>query len=203
MQLYKAVIFDFGGVLIDWSPYFLFRKLMNNDTEIETFLQEIDFRAWNTECDKGLPFTESVEELCRRYPHRADLLHTYNERWLETLGCVHDATVSVLKSLVDQRVPVYGLSNWSSEKFAVVEPRYEFFGWFKDKAISGREKTAKPDPQLARILLERNHLNPAECVYIDDSEDNIRMGRQIGLDCVQYRSSAQLRDELIKWGFNL
>jgi len=199
----KAVIFDFGGVLIDWNPYYLLRKVMVNDTEIEGFLQEIGFKAWNYECDKGLLISESVEELCRKFPHRADLLRTYNERWLETLGRVFEKNVETLKTLKEQGVPVYGLSNWSADKFAIVEKHYEFFGWFIDKAISGREKTAKPDPKLAQILLERNHLNPVECIYIDDSEDNIRMGRQVGLQCVQYRSEAQLHDELIKRGFEL
>jgi 2-haloacid dehalogenase len=199
----KAVIFDFGGVLIDWNPYYLLRKVMVNDTEIEGFLQEIGFKSWNYECDKGLSISESVEDMCRKFPHRAELLHTYNERWLETLGRVFEKNVETLKTLKDHGVPIYGLSNWSADKFAIVEKRYEFFNWFIDKAISGREKTAKPDPQLARILLERNHLVPADCVYIDDSEDNIRMGRQLGLNCVLYRSSAQLREELIKWGLNL
>jgi 2-haloacid dehalogenase len=199
----KAVIFDFGGVLIDWNPFYLLRKVMVNDTEIEGFLQEIGFKAWNYECDKGLSINESVEDMCRKFPHRAELLHTYNERWLETLGRVFEKNVETLKTLKDHGVPIYGLSNWSADKFAIVEKRYEFFNWFIDKAISGREKTAKPDPQLARILLERNHLVPADCVYIDDSEDNIRMGRQLGLNCVLYRSSAQLREELIKWGLNL
>jgi 2-haloacid dehalogenase len=199
----KAVIFDFGGVLIDWNPYYLLRKVMVNDTEIEGFLQEISFKAWNYECDKGLSISGSIDDMCRKFPHRTELLRTYNERWLETLGRVFEKNVELLKTLKDRGVPVYGLSNWSADKFAIVEQRYDFFNWFVDKAISGREKTAKPDPQLARILLERNHLKPSDCVYIDDSEDNIRMGRQLGLNCVLYRSSAQLREELIKWGFNL
>jgi 2-haloacid dehalogenase len=199
----KTVIFDFGGVLLDWSPYYLLRKVMTNDTEIAALLVEIDFTNWNRECDKGLPFTESTEDLCRRFPHRAEVLRIFNERWLETLGCVFEKNVEILKALKAQGVPLYGLSNWSSEKFALVEPRYEFFSVFIDKAISGREKTAKPDPQLCRILLQRNRLDPAECVYIDDSEDNIRMGSQLGLNCILYRSSSLLREELIKRGFNL
>jgi 2-haloacid dehalogenase len=199
----KAVIFDFGGVLIDWNPYHLFRKIMVNDTEIECFLQEIGFKAWNVECDKGLPFTASLEELCREFPHRANLLHAYNERWLETLGSVFEANVTILRRLAAQGVPLYGLSNFSAEKFALTEPRYDFFKLFKDMVISGREKTAKPDPRIYRILLERNQLKPGQCVYIDDSEDNIRAGRSLGFNCILYGSSLQLRRELRKMGFDL
>lgn len=199
----KSVIFDFGGVLLDWSPYYLLRKVMANDTEIETFLVEIGFKTWNHECDRGLPFSESTAELSRKFPHRAEVLQIYNERWLETLGCVFDKNVEILKALKAQGVLLYGLSNWSAEKFALVEPRYEFFKCFIDMAISGREKTAKPDPHLCQILLQRNRLIPAECVYIDDAEDNIRMGRQLGLNCIQFRSSAQLREELGNFGFTV
>lgn len=203
MTDYKAVIFDYGGVLLDWNPYHLLRKIMPNDTEIERFLQEISFKEWNYECDKGLSFSESTEELCRKFPHRADLLRIYNERWTETIGCVFEANVATLKALVDRGVPVYGLSNWSAEKFALVEPQHEFFTWFKDMAISGREKIAKPDARIYRLLLERNHLNAAECIYIDDSEVNVRAGRGVGLKCIQYGSSQQLTGELTQLGFSV
>ncbi len=199
----KSVIFDFGGVLLDWSPYYLLRKVQTNDTEIAAFLQEIDFWTWNLECDKGLPISDSIEDMCRKFPQRAELLRIYNERWLETLGRVFETNVELLKTLASQGVPLYGLSNWSPDKFAIVEITYDFFAVFKDMAISGREKTAKPDPTLCRILLQRNSLDPSECVYIDDSEDNVRMGRQLGLNCIQFRSSAQLREELIRLGFRL
>ena len=199
----KSVIFDFGGVLLDWSPYYLLRKVMTNDTDIAAFLQEIDFWKWNVECDKGLSISDSIETMCRKFPNRAELLHIYNERWLETLGRVFETNVALLKELSAMGVPLYGLSNWSPDKFAIVERTYDFFSVFKDMTISGREKTAKPDPTLCSILLQRNALNASECIYIDDSEDNIRMGRQLGLNCIQFRSSAQLQEELIRLGLGL
>jgi 2-haloacid dehalogenase len=203
MTQYNAVIFDFGGVLLDWNPYYLLRQIMTNDTEIAALLQEIDFKAWNHECDSGRLISEAIEDLCVQYPHRAEVLHAFNDRWMETLGRVYEKNVEILRSLAAQGVPLYGLSNWSADMFAKVEQEYDFFSVFKDMAISGREKTAKPEPKLAHILLKRNHLNPAECIYIDDSEDNIRMGRQVGMECIQYASSAQLREELIKRGFSV
>ena len=199
----KAVIFDYGGVLMDWNPYYLLRKLLPNDTEIARFLEEINFSYWNYECDKGYPFAQVVEELSQKFPHRAEVIHQFDVRWLETIGGVFSGTEEILKSLKSREFPIYGLSNWSDEKFDLVRPKYEFFNWFNDMVISGKEKVAKPDPAIYQLLLSRNHLDPRECIYIDDSETNIRTGRQLGLNCVQYQSSGQLREALAGFGLSL
>jgi 2-haloacid dehalogenase len=203
MSEYKAVIFDFGGVLLDWNPYYLFRKLMSNDTEIEHFLQEIDFNNWNYEFDKGYPFAQGVADLCQKFPARAELIHQFDARWEETIGSPFHGTIDVLKQLKENGVPLYGLSNWSVEKFSLVRPKHEFFNWFKDIVISGEEKIAKPDPRIFEILITRNHLVPGECIYIDDSNANIQVGNKVGLKTIHFKSSQQLREELVKHGILL
>lgn len=203
MENIKAVIFDFGGVLIDWNPYYLFRKVMVNDTEIERFLQEIDFKTWNYEFDKGYPFDKGVEDLCQKYPHYAELIRLFDERWMETLGVPFDATVDILNKVKATGMPVYGLTNWSVEKFDLVRPQHQFFDLFEDMVISGKEKIAKPDPRIYKLLLQRNNLNANDCVYIDDSEDNIRAGRKVGLKTIHYQSSRQLKEALGSFGVQL
>ncbi len=196
MNKINSVIFDYGGVLIDWNPYYLFRKLMVNDTEIANFLQEIDFKYWNYEFDKGYPFERGIAELALKYPHRAELLKTFDERWIETIGALFDETIDLLKEVKAKGYRVYGLSNWSREKFRLVRPQFEFFNLFDDMVISGEVKAAKPDLRIYQALLERNHLQAEECLYIDDAEDNIRAGRQVGINTIQYQSSRLLRDAL-------
>ena len=203
MDKIKAVIFDFGGVLIDWNPYYFFRKVMVNDTEIERFLQEVNFKDWNYELDKGVPFKQGVEELCRKFPQRAELIRLYDARWEETLGCVFAATVELVKKVKYSGLPVYGLSNWSVEKFALVRPKHDFLNWFEDIVVSGEVKLAKPDPRIYQLLLQRNGLKPEDCLYIDDSEDNIRGARQVGLNVIHYQSSRQLQNELQKFGLEI
>ncbi len=200
MNKINAVIFDFGGVLIDWNPYYLYRKLLVNDTEIARFLQEIDFKTWNYEFDKGYPFEQGIAEMMSKYPQHSELIQIYGERWLETIGVTFDETIQLVEEVKDKGYRVLGLSNWSVEKFKIVRPKYEFFNLFEDMVISGEVKTAKPEARIYQILLERNHLNAAECLYIDDSEDNIRGGRQVGLNTIQYQSSRLLRDALQAYG---
>jgi 2-haloacid dehalogenase len=192
----KAVIFDYGGVLIDWNPYYLYRKVLTNDTEIARLLQEIHFSEWNYSFDQGYPMALGIAEMCRKYPEHAEMIRLIDEHWLETLGATFDANIALIKEVKASGRPVYGLSNWSSEKFSLVRPCYPFFELFDDMVISGEVKIAKPDPRIFRLLLERNGLNAAECIYIDDSEDNYRAASQVGLQAIHYQSSGQLRREL-------
>lgn len=200
MEKIKAVIFDFGGVLIDWNPYYLYRKVLTSDTEIARFLQEIHFSEWNYSFDQGYPVALGINEMCRQFPQYADLIRQYDERWLETIGEIFSANIDLVKMVKAAGTPVYGLSNWSSEKFNLVHPRYEFFNLFNDIVISGMVKIAKPDPRIYTLLLDRNALEAKECIYIDDSAENYHAARQVGLQAIQYRSSQQLRRELQSYG---
>lgn len=193
----KNVIFDFGGVLVEWSPYLLYRKLLPNDTEIERFLQEVQLKEWNLSFDQGYPYKMGIEELCRRYPQRAELLHAFDERWAETLGVAFEANIDLIKELKANGVPVYGLSNWSAEKFPIACQIYPIFDLFDDKVISGDVKITKPDLRIYKLLLERNSLKAEECIFFDDSEENCRAARQLGIDAVLYQNSKQIRQELV------
>lgn len=197
MDNIKAVIFDFGGVLIDWNPYYLYRKVIPNDNEIASFLHETGILDWNYTFDQGYPFSLGIAELSRRFPQHAELIRMFDERWLETLGTTFDATIELVKAVKARGIPVYGLTNWSSEKFEQVRPQYEFMNLFADIVVSGVEKIAKPDPRIYTLLLERNGLNAVDCLYIDDSKENCRTARQIGLHTVEYQSSQRLKEELI------
>ena len=201
MAKINNVIFDFGGVLIEWNPYLLYRKVLPNDTEIERFIQEVHLKEWNISFDQGYPFELGIAEMCRRYPDRSDLIRMFDERWNEMLGVTIDANIQMIKELKTLGIPVYGLSNWSAVKFAETRKRYPFFDLFDDRVISGEVKISKPDPRIFNLLLERNHLNPAECIFIDDSEENCRAAHRLGMTTVLYQSSRQVRQELT--GHNL
>lgn len=200
MENIKAVIFDFGGVLIDWNPYYLYRKVLPNDTEIAGFLTETGLLDWNYTFDQGYPFNRGITELSRRFPQYAELIRMFDERWSETLGSTFDATIDLVKGLKQKGLPVYGLTNWSAEKFKQVRSQYEFMNLFDDIVVSGEVKIAKPDPRIYTLLLERNGLKAGDCLYIDDSKENVRGARQVGLQAIEYQSSAQVRQILASQG---
>jgi 2-haloacid dehalogenase len=197
-----AIVFDFGGVLLDWNPHYLYRKLFNNDASaIERFLTEIGFEEWNLRLDEGRPFSEGVAELSAQFPQYADLIRAYDECWEESIGGVIQPTLDIVHSLKRAGYALYGLSNWSAETFRRVRPTYKFFDLFEDIVLSGDVKLNKPDPRIYAVLLERAGRKAAECLFIDDSEENVIVASQLGFETVRFKSPEQLKKELDQRGF--
>jgi 2-haloacid dehalogenase len=194
-----AIIFDFGNVLVDWDPRYLYRKLLDGDQAIEQFLGEVDFFEWNLEHDAGRPFDESIAEMCARFPQYCDLIRAYDLRYEESISGPIWPTVKVLRRLKAAGYPLYGLSNWPADKFDLVRPKYEFFSWFDDIVVSGKVRIAKPDPRIFELLLERIGRPAHECLFIDDSPKNILVAQQLGFQTIRYISTEQLKQELEKF----
>lgn len=197
----RAIIVDFGGVLIDWNPRYLYRKLFPGDEPgMERFLAEIDFTEWNRQQDAGRAFSLAVAEHVKRFPSYAALIRAYDERWEESIaGPLHE-TVELLLPLKQAGFELHGLSNWSSEKFALVRPKYAFFQLFETILLSGDVKVVKPDPRIFRALLDRINRPAGECLFIDDSEENITAAQTLGFETIRFESAAQLRRELGRRG---
>ena len=192
----KAVVFDLGGVLIDWDPRYLYRKLLDDEAAVEEFLATVCTPEWNAEQDRGRPFAEGVAELVERHPVHAAAITAYHERWPEMLGGAVGGTVEVLAELRAAGVPVYALTNWSAETFGIARERFEFLSWFDGLLVSGEERMIKPDPAIFRLLLDRFGLDPGATFYIDDSPANVAAADRLGLDAVRFTSPAQLRRDL-------
>jgi len=196
-----AIIFDFGGVLIDWDPRYLYGKLFNGDLRAaDNFLNETHFFEWNLKQDAGRSFAEAVDEICGRYPQYCDLLRAYDTRYEESISGPIWPTVEILGSLKSAGYPLYGLSNWPAEKWRLVSPKYEFFCWFDDIVISGEVGLAKPDPRIFHLTLERIGRPASECIYIDDSAHNIEIADQIGFRTILFRSADKLTEQLQQLG---
>jgi len=196
-----VVIFDFGGVLVDWNPRYLYRKLFGDDEAgMERFLAEICTTEWNARQDAGRPWAEAVAELAAQHPAHAALIYAYHERWEEMLNGPIDGSVTILGELKQAGRPLYGLTNWSHETFPVARMRYPFFDQLDGIVVSGAERMIKPDPRLYARLLERYRIEPARAVFIDDNQHNVAAAVALGLGGIHFRSPAQLRVELTALG---
>ena len=193
----RAVVFDLGGVLIDWNPRHLYRTLFDGDDEaMELFLTTVTTPEWNLEQDRGRPFAVAIEELVERHPHHEAMIRAYWARWREMIkGPIHE-TVAVLADLQGRGIPLYALTNWSAETFAVARHEFEFLGWFEGIVVSGEERIAKPDEAIFRLLIERYHFEPEQTVYIDDSSANVEQARRLGLDAIHFTGAGHLREDL-------
>ncbi len=196
----KAVVFDLGGVLIDWDPRYLYRKLLADEAAVEEFLATVCTPAWNAEQDRGRSFASGVAELVERYPAHAAAITAYSERWPEMLGGDIGGTVELLAELRATGVPLYALTNWSAETFGIARERFGFLEWFDGVVVSGEERMIKPDPAIFRVLLDRFGLDPETTFYVDDSEANVAAADRLGFDAVRFTDPERLRRDLADRG---
>ena len=194
----KTVVFDLGGVLIDWNPRYVYRQLFDDEAEMETFLSGVCTPEWNVAQDAGRTIDEAVAEATSRHPEKAALIKVYYDRFDEMMAGPIDGTVDILARLHQRQTPCYALTNWSAETFPLARKRFDFLGWFKGIVVSGEEKLMKPDPAIYRLLLERFALAPQDTVFIDDSPRNVQAAAELGLHAVHFTSPSALNDELAR-----
>jgi 2-haloacid dehalogenase len=195
-----TVVFDLGGVLIDWDPRYLYRTLFDDDAEMEAFLATVTTPEWNLAQDAGRSWAEAIEELAARHPEHRERIEAYWHRWPETLGEAIEPTVRVLAELHDRGIRLLALSNWSAETFPLARPRYPFLEWFDGIVISGEERMVKPDPRLFAVLLDRYGVQPAATVFIDDQPRNVEAADRLGFRAIRFVDAATLRAELASLG---
>ncbi len=200
LQTVITVIFDLGGVLIDWNPRYLYRKLMKTEAEIDYFLSNICTLAWNAHQDAGRSFREATEVLQAQHPEHAEMIAAYYGRWEEMLGGAMEESVEIFRQVKRAGLPVYALTNWSAESFVPTKKRYAFLHEFDGIVVSGEEKIAKPDARLFHILLERFKIDATRAVYIDDSAANIATAKSLGFVTIHFQSAGQMRRELVEFG---
>jgi len=197
----NSVVFDLGGVLIDWNPRYLYRKLFNgNESAMEHFLATVCTSAWNEQQDAGRPFAEGCALLKAAYPSQSELIDAWFERYEEMLGGVIEGTVEILRELRSHEVAIYALSNWSAETFPTALRRFEFLQWFRGILISGDIKLVKPDPRIFRRLLRNFEIDPSRAVYIDDNPPNVKAAAALGMRAIHFTDAPRLRGELLRLG---
>lgn len=198
-----VMVFDLGGVLIDWDPRYMYRTLFDDKTEMERFLAEVTTPEWNQRHDAGHQWEDGVATLSAEHPEQADLIVAHYERWAEMLGGPIIGTVRILGGLRDAGYELHALTNWSTQTFPIALERYEFLGWFDTIVVSGEERLIKPDPRLYQILLDRIGHDSGSCIFIDDAARNVEAAARLGFDAIRFRSPRQLSDELAERGITL
>ena len=201
MKDIDTIIFDLGGVLIDWNPRYLYRKIFATEDEVEWFLNNICTSQWNDQQDAGRSFDEATQELIARYPAWEESIKAWYGRWQETIQGPIPGTVEILRSLKDSgSVRLFALTNWSSETFPWALRSFEFLQWFEGIVVSGHEHTRKPFPEFYKILFDRHGIDPRRALFIDDNIKNIEGARAVGLHTIHFQDPAHLEKFLLSKG---
>ena len=195
-----TIVFDFGGVVVDWDMRHLFRTVFDDETEMERFLAEVLTPAENLRCDLGTPLAEVVAGLVTRHPAHRLALEAWRDRWIETIPREVPGADQLLRDLKTAGYRLVGLSNFSNETFPLCRARYDVFDHFDDIVLSGNVGVAKPDPAIYLVMCERSSIRPEEAVFIDDSPLNVAGAEAVGMRALHFRGSEVLRDELARLG---
>ncbi|RYZ22426.1 MAG: HAD family phosphatase [Chitinophagaceae bacterium] len=194
----KDIIFDLGGVLIDWNPDYVFDKVFEGRPEDKKhFFENICTSDWNEEQDAGRSLHEATQLLVDRHPEWKEQVEAYYGRWEEMLGGPIKGTVDIFRRLKESgHYKIYALTNWSAELFPIALERYDFLHWFDGRVVSGEEKMRKPFPEFYRLTLERFGLDAANTLFIDDNLRNVKAAEELGIQCIRFESPEQLQQEL-------
>lgn len=192
----KNIVFDFGGVLVDWNPHHLYDKYFGSREKAEWFLNNICLYSWNLQMDGGKPFAEGVAELQAEHPEWNEAIAIYHTRWIEMMNGEIEGMASVIRRLKMAGYGVYGLTNWSAETFPMIRDTYPVFQEFDGIVVSGEEHLLKPDEAIYKCLLERYDLQAEESLFVDDNADNVAGARNVGMKAIQFTSAEELEREL-------
>lgn len=197
-----TVVFDLGGVLIDWNPRYLYRRLFDDEAAMERFLVEVCNGAWNEQQDAGRPWREAVDSLSAQFPQHAGLIAAYRDGWRDMLGGTIQGSVNLLAELKASGLRLYALTNWSHETFPLAKEieRFGFLHWFEGIVVSGEEQLIKPDPRIFQRLFERYSIDPARTIYIDDAKRNVDAAAAQGMHAWWFRDPEGLRGWLASYG---
>lgn len=199
MKQIKNIVFDFGGVLVDWNPTYLYSQIFSNEEEMNYFLENVCRYDWNLNQDAGYPIADATFDKQQEFPEYKDEIAMYYGRWDEMLGGTFDENTKLVKPLKD-KYKVYGLTNWSAETLPIAMERYDFFNHLDGIVVSGDEKLIKPDFRIYQVLLDRYDIKANESLFIDDNADNIKAAKELGFHTIHYTDGVILEDVMKEMG---
>jgi 2-haloacid dehalogenase len=195
MNNINTIIFDFGGVLIDWNPRYMYQDEFEEISEMEYFLSSVCTEDWNLQQDKGRSLAEATRILQDKFPEHSVKIKLFYDQWEKMIkGCIAQ-NVTILK-ILKEKYKLYGLTNWSAETFPIVFNRFSFFKLFDGIVISGEEKLIKPDKKIFELILDRYHLEAKNSLFIDDNVGNIKAAKEMGFETIHVQEKTNLRYEL-------
>jgi 2-haloacid dehalogenase len=194
MAKINTIIFDLGGVLIDWNPKYVYdEKYFDSEEKRLYFFENICTSEWNEEQDGGRSIVEATQMLVKQFPEWETSIRDYYGRWADMLKAAIPETVDIFRQLREGgKYKIYALTNWQAGLFDIALVRYNFLHWFDGIVVSGEEKTRKPFPEFYQRLLTRYNVNPAEALFIDDNLRNVKAAEDLGITAIHFQSPAQL-----------
>lgn len=191
------LIFDFGGVLIDWNPHYLYDSYFGDRAKTDWFLANICTMEWNGQVDAGKPMAEATAELVAKFPEWKKEIEMYFGRWIEMIGEAIPGMYELLLELKARGHRLFGLSNWSAETFVQIKEDFPALKLLEGMVVSGYVKCLKPSPEIYQLLLDRYSLKASDCIFIDDNAANVAGAEAVGIRSIRFTGASDLRKQLL------
>lgn len=197
MSAIDTIIFDLGGVLVDWNPTYIYKNIFTSEEKMNWFFTNVCTPEWNMEQDAGRTIAEGEKILIDKYPeYENEIKHFYKE-WEFMLNGVIEENFAILNKLkASKKYKIYALTNWSAEKWDKAVELFPFFNEFDGVVVSGHEKCRKPFPEIYNIILNRYNINAKKAVFIDDNLDNVEAARKLGINGIHFTANSNLKLDL-------
>lgn len=197
MKNIETVVFDLGGVLIDWNPLHLYNKIFENPKKARSFIDEICTLDWNEQQDGGRTIKEGTDWLITKHPEYSEEIKAYYDRWEEMLSGPIWGSVEILNQLYHNKIHrLYALTNWSAETWPTALKLFDFLHHFEGVLVSGQEGLKKPDHKIYHLLFEKFDIIPDKAVFIDDNLRNIKAAEEVGLNTIHFKDPIDLKEKL-------
>ena len=197
MSKIETVVFDLGGVLIDWNPVYLYTKIFGSQEKAQSFINEVCTLDWNEQQDGGRTIKEGTELLIAQHPQYSNEIKAYYDRWEEMLSGPIQGSVEILNQLhQSQTHRLYALTNWSAETWPTALELFDFLHHFEGVLVSGQAKLKKPDHRIYHLLFEKFDIVPEQALFIDDNLRNIKAAEEVGLNTIHFKDSIDLKEKL-------
>ena len=191
-----AVVFDIGRVLVEWSIAGLYQKLIADEGERAWFLRHVVSEEWHFRHDAGEPLAAMIAARIAQFPQHRALIEAYASRWLETVPGPVAGTPALVEALAARAVPLYAITNFGADTWAMFRPTFPLLDHFRDIVVSGHERLVKPDPAIFALAAQRFGHAPAVMLFIDDNAANVAAARACGWQAHHFTDAGALEAEL-------
>ncbi|HCP81392.1 MAG TPA: haloacid dehalogenase [Octadecabacter sp.] len=195
----QAIVFDIGNVLIEWQPERFFDRVIGAERSAE-FFEAIQLHEMNDRVDAGEVFHDVLTEMIAQNPEWTDELTLWRDRWIEMASPVIDHSVRLLRALRRAGHPVFALSNFGNETFAIAEPEYPFLEEFDKRYISGALQVIKPAAAIYEHVENDCGIAPGGLLFVDDRGDNIAAARARGWQTHLFEGPTGWAERLVQEG---
>lgn len=193
----KNIVFDLGGVLIDFKPETYLAHIGYTEEDVKLFKKVVFWgKEWNEYNSSKADAKQTEQKLIQNYPQYTDKIREiFDNINYEYILFEMKETSNYLKELKDKGYNIYILSDLSIDSYNY-NKQFKFFDYINGGIYSFEIGTTKPNENNYKTLLERYNLIPEETIFIDDNLNNVEAANNFGIHGIQFTTLESVKEKI-------